>query len=325
MKFGKSILLFLSIFVIIGFLSTACNDNSTNPSGDNLGSDVSAMYQDSILFLTNRFSSDSTTFHIAIINADGSGMRVLFDKWNITYANWSLNTGRIYFSADTNGDEESYQIYSCDMNCQNETLLYSTTDYVGEIKVSPDGSKLLIMLTRNSGNKLVMLDLITLQVSELTDYLVQPVSVAWSPDGSTLASAYKNEGDVNLEIFKLENQFFTHERVFIDMVRPNNYVDWSRATEKIAILVNHYSFSLLYCYDYYTKTDYQLTVGNFVTNGISWSQTGQRVVLAESLVWIEPNNPARLLQSSLYVYNVDGTNKVQITDDTFVDKYPCWQ
>lgn len=135
----------------------------------------------------------------------------------------------------------------------------------------------------------------------------------------------KTQGDVNLELFKFENHIFTTERVFIDIVRPNNYLDWSWATEKIAILVNHYSFSLLYCYDYYTKTDYQLTVGNFVTNGISCSQTGQRVVLAESLVWIDPNNPPRLLRSSLYVYDVDGTNKAQITDDAFVDKYPCWQ
>lgn len=103
MKFGKPILTFLSFILFICIISTACNDNSTDPNWNLLDSDVSALYQDSILFLTNRFSSDSTIFHIAIINADGSGMRVLFDKWNIAYVNWSLKTGRIYFAADSDG------------------------------------------------------------------------------------------------------------------------------------------------------------------------------------------------------------------------------
>ncbi|MFC2133106.1 hypothetical protein ACFLTH_00695 [Bacteroidota bacterium] len=313
--FYYSILLYTIITTLI--YCSACSEISVNPDNLNVNNNFSEEYSDSLIFLSNRFSSDNSIYNICIMNIDGTGLRVVFNKWPVNHITWAPVKGKIFFSTDTSLTDDSYEIYEYLLDGTNERFLYSSADRIGELKISPDCKSIAFLTGSGTVNKLNLLDLENLENKELTEFRNDLRSIAWSPDGTSLGCVCKTGNDVHLKMFRLDNLYFAGERIFLDMVRDYNVIDWCRSSDVIAVNVNHYGFALSYAYDYQTKTDTNITAGNYIVEGLSWSPDGGRIVLAQTY--------NHLTVSSLYIYNKKGINAFKLTDDQYDDKFPCWQ
>lgn len=308
----------IRIFIIVfSFLIySACSENSINYFDADNSLDYSEQYMDSLIFLSNRFSTNPSVFTICIMNVDGSGLHQLHNASPVYSLTWDLNIGKIYFAAYNINSDFHYDIYQCGLNGTEERLIHSSADQIAELKISPDGDLLAFLTQSGVENKLNLLNLTTLENDELTGFITNLRSITWSPDGESIGCAYKDGFNLNLKMFRLDNRYFSQEREFQDMVRDHNYVDWCAETNNIAVNVNHYGFALSYVYDYSTKTDTNITSGNYYVEGLSWSPDGSKIAISQTYNHINV--------ASIYIYNADGTNAFKLTDDLYDDKFPCW-
>ncbi|OGU59810.1 MAG: hypothetical protein A2V66_12160 [Ignavibacteria bacterium RBG_13_36_8] len=312
------------IWASLIFTFTACNENSTDPNPDdfNNGIDYREMYKDSILFLSNRFSDDASTYHILIMNCDGSAKRELFGKWNIQQVSWSLRTGRIFFVTDTASFHQTYQIGVCDIKGRNERIIYSSEYLISSIRISPDGNLLAMIVNNGNENKLQILDCGDFSIRDLGGWQTREMgNVCWSPDGRTLGvpmlDSYGSPQSVHFATISLDALHFKYGNKYFDMVSDYNRLDWCLANNKIVVNVNHYGFAVTYILDYITKEDEIIYGGVWWVLGMSWSQDGSKIAFSV--------NEWQSMHSYIFLLNGDGTNYVRLTDGEFDDRLPCWQ
>lgn len=318
MKNKYSILKYLfiiSLFSFIFFLS--CSDSSNNSGEKSNTGSFEEIYADSMIFLSNRFSSDESVYHICIIDENGNGLRLLSDKWDVQRVSWSLRKGKIYFASNLPGQIGASTIYESDLQGNNERELYYSNFPICDLRVSPDGSTLAILIVNEIRTKLLTMDVSTGELIEFGGWSNELKNISWSPDGDKLGCMLKIGGDVHLKTLSLNSSFFSEVRLFIDMVSDYNFIDWCKATNKIALNLNHYGFSISYIYDYIAKSDTNFTAGNYFMEGLSWSPHGDKISFAAHY--------NHLSVSSIYVLKKNGTGAQKLTDDLFDDKYPCWQ
>ena len=124
---------------------------------------------------------------LSVVGRDGSGERVItevirtsLDQVRLSLPAWSTGNDRLYF---VRRGQESV-LYSIERDGTNERALAGLGDIrVREVKLSPDGNKLLL-----DGAYVVNVDGTELKGFE-EDYGVSPGDGSWSPDGSRIAVA----------------------------------------------------------------------------------------------------------------------------------------
>jgi TolB protein len=129
-----------------------------------------------------RTQSDSDTYELAVMNADGTNVRVLANNGTyLTSADWSSDGSRIYYSGDDG-------IYSIPAVGGTPTLEYD--DFAASaLDLSPD-DRWIIYATNGSG--LSLLDLTAHTAQELNDDGGSP---SFSPDGMRVAYLHTDNFD----------------------------------------------------------------------------------------------------------------------------------
>ena len=138
-------------------------------------------------------------YRLRTISRDGKDVRIFtgtladFKTVGVSLPTWSLGDDRLYFIKRNRHEQLpsglwNSSLYSVGSDGTNENMIADLGDItVGEIKLSPDGSMLLL-----GGSYVVNVRGAGL-MSFLTDFGVTPGYASWSPDGSKIA-VFTGEG-----------------------------------------------------------------------------------------------------------------------------------
>ena len=133
------------------------------------------------------FDSDRTPEGIYVMNADGSGQRLLTESGSFLDGDpqWSPDGQTIVFRTARDGNHEIYAMDADGRNPRNLTI-HPLRDGEGGFLWSPDGSKIAFMSNRDSKNGLYVMNADGSDQRRLTRSSGYETLLSWSPDGRKL-------------------------------------------------------------------------------------------------------------------------------------------
>jgi Tol biopolymer transport system component len=179
---------------------------------------------------------------------------------------------------------------------------------------SPDGQSIVLVGHRLSGAEVVIFDLTTGALRELTDSPSYDGSPAWSPDGQQIAFISARDGDYDLYLMNADG---SNVRNLTNNYDYDNNPTWSPDSRYVAFESNRTGHGAIYIMDV-TQADLPtraLTDGQIWASNPAWSPDGTRIAFEYYV-----NSYA-----DIYVMNVDGTGLQDLTN--FPDGHdlnPTW-
>jgi Tol biopolymer transport system component len=144
------------------------------------------------------FGRCQATCDVVVINADGSGERVLINDGFPSA--WSPNGKRIAFASSRDGDDEVF-IMNAD---GSEVTQVTYNEFVRDFPTdwSPDGKRILFQSDRDGNTEFYVMNVNGTGVTRLTD---NPASdegdrAGWSPNGKRIVFSSRRDGD-DLDLF----------------------------------------------------------------------------------------------------------------------------
>jgi Tol biopolymer transport system component len=296
--------------------------------------------EESIVFSSRRDGD----FELYVIRPDGSGLRQLTRNQpgggsdaRDESPSWSPDGKRIAFLSnrdDSGGSLTSYELYIIDADGRNERRL--TNDSLGEVRPTwtSDGRLLFgvcghdlrtcrVETMRADGG-----DRRRLRAISASDVLF---GVSLSPDGSRIASARPEKGDIwafeNTDVYVADADGSDERRLTDDPANDVGAV-WSPDGSKLLFASDRDRNGRclfhdctghapeLYVMDADGSDQERLTRSPGTEGGWAWSPDGSRIVFAR--IRDEEDD------YELFVMNADGTCETQITDNASWDWMPSW-
>ncbi len=122
---------------------------------------------------------------IAVINTDGSGLRILTqNEANDVAYSWSPDGSKLIFTSDRDGGNQVYIMDADGGNPQRLTPLESTNSMPS---LSPDGRTIAFVSDRDGNDEIYLMNVDGSNPRRLTNNLASDWQPAWSPDGTQIA------------------------------------------------------------------------------------------------------------------------------------------
>lgn len=176
--------------------------------------------------------------------------------------------GHIIFISDRDGDDSLY-IASPDGSEQTRLTEFAAEDP----SISPDGTRVAFVSNTNGNMDIYVLDIVTHNVTRVTDAPEKDAAPSWSPDGTRLV--FESFRDGNFEIYMVNADGSNPIRLTNDPAGDSSPV-WSPVANEIAFVSNRFGNSdiLLLTPNGGLST---LTTNSAPDSAPSWSPDGSQI------------------------------------------------
>jgi Tol biopolymer transport system component len=253
-------------------------------------------------------------FDIYLVNADGSGVRLLDSSYaNDIWPTWSpdgrfvaYQSDRVLTPADTVPHDNIYVI-----GADGTGVLALTSDTLGNIQPawSPDGTKIAFATKRDGNYEIYTMDTGGGNLLRLTNDPGEDGQPAWSPDGSKIAFASDRSGNADLYVMNAADGSNV-----VDLT-SNAATDlgpaWSPDGTKIAFSSDRSGQSEIWVMDANGANPVRRSGGRAPAELPAWSPTGDRLAYDSD--------------ADIWLIFADGTGAQRITKQLASDFNPRWQ
>jgi Tol biopolymer transport system component len=267
---------------------------------------------------------------LLLINADGTGQTILTTGGTIQDSNpaYSPDGSKIAFDRYILGKTH---IFIMNADGTNPVAVTSdgplpNTNSNTDPTWSPDGTKLAFVSDRSDQRRkeiwVVNIDgsgLIKLTTNvQLTTDGQGPIYSAdlepsWSPDGTRIAFTSSRDGLSDTELYVM-NVDGSNQTRLTDNANDDRYSTWSPDSQRIAFYRNGGTGNGINIMSRDGANVVNVTNSGFMP---AWSPDGARFAFAQ----LDPSNN---YNPAIFISNVDGTNPVKITNNTFDCWSPAW-
>lgn len=269
-------------------------------------------------------------WRLLLINADGTGQTVLTEGGNVRDNNpvYSPDGSKIAFDRNILGKTHIYI-----MNADGTNPVAVTSDGPLPNTVferyptwSPDGTKLAFISDRDGPRKSEIwiinvngsgLTKLTTNVQLGSDgagpFFGWDQNPRWSPDGSRIAFDSTRDGLSTTELYVM-NADGSNQTRLTNNINDDRFPSWSPDSQRIAF---HRGGSFTAGINIMNR-DGTNPVHVTIDGGAPvWSPDGSRFVTTDS-------DPNISFKPALFIINIDGTNKLKITNNSFGSNAPAW-
>lgn len=225
--------------------------------------------------LTNpRFSPDSSRIaftrhdphdHATLVITDASGavqakVRRAYSDGSVC---WSPDGSRLYFTqAEINNGFNTFQdLYAYDVARDAVTRL-TTGQRLGDVDISPDGSRFAAVVSARGSQNLVLLDVkgagAPAALKQISNFVEQRVaSPRWSPDGVTISyTVTDNTGQTSLHLFEVASG---SDRTLLTVPHTVAYPVWTRDGSALVYISDETGVFNLFAHDLKEGKQYQVS------------------------------------------------------------------
>ncbi len=222
--------------------------------------------------------------------------------------------GRIAFMGPF-GDGGNLHAYVANADGSGLTYLSETLDAGFFPNLSPDGSKLALTASSETGDAdLFVVDVATGESTNLTNSVGQDIQAIWSPDGSQIAFVSEREGgDADIWLMNADG---SEPRRLARTTGDDQLGSWSPDAQQIAYSNRSELGESLWILDVATGESRQLTENAAGADSApAWSPDGERIAFYSA-----PNDAP----PQLYTIRPDGSEQTQITEEAEPAVFPVW-
>jgi TolB protein len=263
---------------------------------------------------------------IAVINDDGTGQRRLTDQgFNDNEPSWSPDGSQIVFYSNRLAGR--LNIFRINADGSGMVPLTDSTLQVHSLSPcwSPDGSRIAFVSDRDGPRKSEIwvmnadgsnLQRLTTNIQLGSDlngpYYSLDQNPAWAPDGTKIAFWSNRDDIANPEIYSIAVNGTNLTRLTNNSAEDKEPA-WSPDSQQIAYFSRGGGRNGIYVMDANGANDHRVSDG-FLP---SWSPDGTRLAITD----FDPTNNYLF---TLYKVNVDGTNRIRITNNSIDSLNPEW-
>ena len=265
--------------------------------------------------LTCQIFKEVSKEQICLVNADGSGYRVLTTEDDVRhyYPSVAPDGQSVLYSA-YNKQTEHYEIYELDLSTDETKMLTYDFGDLNAPEISPDGKTIVFTRYYLDVNKPTswLMDRDGTNLRQVID--VQAWDPTWSPDGSAILFATLFENRSQLAIVNVDGTDL-HQVGDFPLLRGRS--DWS-----IDDLIVTYSGARwereLYMMNSDGSDQRQISPVGGNSQGPSFSPDGQWIAFTAYFDRYEVHG------CEIYIMRVDGTDLRRLTDNEYCDYQPRW-
>lgn len=249
---------------------------------------------------------------ICLINADGSGERLLY-RSTVTdfYATFTRDGEQILFSSRKDGQ---FALYIINADGSGEPALFAPPE-VGAIyasDLSPDGRQLIFTAANGGAQHIWRLDRETGTLTQLTTEGLNNQDPVWSPDGRFIAFASDRDGGVRHYVMDADGG--SVREVGASVAQQGGRSDWSPDGRWLAFYAGPNEARQIYIAAVDGDTVYQLTdQGSNLAP--SFSPDGSWIVFTSY----------RSGNHDLFIMRLDGSGLTRLTTNASADWQPRWE
>jgi Tol biopolymer transport system component len=277
-----------------------------------LGCSESAGPSNGPLRITFESKRNGTDYDLFSILPDGSGLTTLFaGPGDDRSASWAPDGSRFAFVSTRGGDQD---IYVADADGTHLKNLTNNPARDQTPAWSPDGSRIAFVSDRSGNNDILLMNPDGSDLVQLTTFSGSDVTPAWAPNSRAIAFSSTNNAFGSL--ITVMNADGSNQTPLPATSGVPGSPSWSPDGRRIV-----YSRSTGYPPDLYTITPLgdsvlQLTNNDDSDFGPQYSPDGTRILFGSdrSGGW-----------TKIYLMNADGTNPIQLTNDTFFTIGAHWR
>jgi Tol biopolymer transport system component len=268
------------------------------------------------------FASDrSGNYDIWTMNADGGGLtRLTSDPADDLRPAWSPNHHKIVFSSNRSGNTD---VWTMNADGSGQTQLTTDPASDGRPAWSPNGKKILFRSNRAGGvYEIFEMNADGSNQTQLTFLPGLSEQAHYSPNGKLILFTHSADDGTNgpIALWTMQARDGTHlTQITPDSLQAGSGV-WSPNGHEITFQNNSCltcANSDVYTIDANGKHLQQLTsFGNNLDP--RWSPTGR------SIVFSHEDPPITFDHEQIYTMNADGSDPVNLTNDTFDNVFPRW-
>ena len=228
---------------------------------------------------------------------------------------------QIVFGSVRNGG--NHDIFTMDLDGQNQVRLTTGAAYDDQPKWSPDSSKIAFMSDRDGNFEIYTMNADGSAVTRLTVNLAGDGFPVWSPNGTKIALVrgdLRNPG--TFEIYVMDANGANQTRLTNDS-SIDGVPSWSPDGTKLVFMSGPGSVFDPNAFEIYTmnaadgSNRVRLTNNSVVDGQPSYSPDGTRILFGSGNA-LSPNG------IEIFVMNADGTNRRQLTTNSVTDGFPAW-
>lgn len=269
-------------------------------------------------------------FRLLLINADGTGQTILTEGGNVRDGNpvYSPDGSKIAFDRNILGKTH---IYIMNADGTNPVAVTSdgplpNTTFHRFPTWSPDGTRLAFISDRD-GSRKSEIWVININGSGLTKLTTNiqlgsdgfgpffgwDQNPRWSPDGSRIAFDSTRDGLSDRELYVM-NADGSNQTRLTDNINDDRSPSWSPDSQRIAF---HSGGGPTFGINIMNRDGTNPVFVTIDGNAPVWSPDGLRFVTTR----LDPNIG---FKPALFILNIDGTNAVKITNNSFSSSSPAW-
>lgn len=314
--------IFLSLFLVRCSRDKSINSaNKIDCSDSHI--DVDHYLGNSKIVYISRRTDDSAAWGLYSMDVDGTNQKCLTEKSVIcTYPSCSSNGLMIAFVHYN--DNNDYELYTIDINGGVSNLLATACRYLGQPSWSPDDSRIIFTANRTCSSDITDIHIINIDGSnhKILTHTGGNSSASWSPDGNLIAFSSNRDGFRGIYLMKPDG---SELKLLTEKNSSFTYPRWSPDGQYLAYVSCEFEGSQIFTIDIDGGNQKQLTNTvnpNWYDQGFSregndspvWSPDGSKIAYVS---W-QNGNP------DIYIMNLDGSNKRQITYSDERDEMPWW-
>jgi Tol biopolymer transport system component len=270
---------------------------------------------------------------LLLINADGTGQTILTTGNTIRDNNpeYSPDGSKIAFDRTPSSGQTDIFVMNADGTNPHAVtsggpLTAPDTNVNSDPTWSPDGTKLAFISNRDGKNKLEVwvvnvdgsgLIKLTTNIQLSTDsggpVYGHDLGPSWSPDGTRIAFASGRDSLSNTELYVMNSDGSNQTR-FTNNTNDDRYPTWSPDSQRIAFYRNGSSTTGINVMNRDGSNEVNVMHDGFIP---AWSPDGTRFAFQRL-------DPSIGYKSALFIMNADGSNPVEITNNTFNSFAQAW-
>lgn len=248
---------------------------------------------------------------IFIMNADGTDQRLVTDRVDSSFPDFSPDGERIAFTTTA---PYMGTLTTTTMDGSDQRVLLARNRSISEPDWSPDGTRLVFIFHTHQYFSISVMGLFDADYLPLTKAVTEQINATprWSPDGSLIAFSSNRAGDSEIYVMDSDGG---NVRQLTDNDTPDYSPSWSPDGSQIAFASRRDGNWDLYAMDILGNNVQRLTEHTSMDVEPAWSPDGNRLAFSSN----------RDGDWDVFVMHLDGSPVVQLTDDAASDTQPDWR